>query len=112
MPSIGVDNIGRTEWLGVHAGHEKQMLSIAGMRVPEQVARNSESKRATRLSANRLNVNVHPATQQPAEHERRGESIFRACSKCMLACAELHVVRRLIAGQRKCPGDFPGTVAN
>ena len=112
MPSIGVDNIGRTECLPVHVGHEKQMLGIACMRAPAQVVRNSEPKRATRLSTNRSNVNVQPATQQAAEHERRGECIFRACSKCMLACTEFHAVRSPIGGQRKRPGDISGTIAN
>src|SRR5216684_3058160 len=88
------------------------MLGIAGMRAPAQVTRNGEPQRTTRLSANRSNVNVQPATQQAAEHERRGESIFRACSKCMLACTECHVVRSPIGGQWKRPGDIPGTVAN
>src|SRR5260221_13633552 len=101
MPSISVDNIGRTEGLPVHARHKKQMLGIAGMRAPAQVTRNCESQRTTRLSANRSNVNAQPATQQAAEHERRGECIFGACSKSMLACAERYVVRSPIGGQRK-----------
>ena len=112
MPSIGVDDIGCTECFPIHARHKQQVLDIACMRAPAQVTRNCEPQWTARLSAYRPNVNVQAAVQQAAEHERRRERILRACSKCPLAGAEFHVVRSLIGGQRKCPGDISRTVAN
>ncbi len=110
MPSIGVDDIGRTECFPIHARHKQQVLDFACLRTPAQVARNCEPQWTAR--SNRPNVNVQAASQQAAEHERRGECIFRACCEYTLAAAEFHVVRSLIGSQRKCPGDVSRTVAN
>lgn len=107
-----MDDVRAFESLPIDVGLEEQWLGIFFPYLGIQFAVHGDVDCFAAVSALRFKFHGKLLSSEAPLHEGRGEGIFRSSTVGALSSAELQTMRRVLAGDWKCPTDLSCLVAN